>query len=76
MQPFQTSDSSAVSRRNGLRCDGQRGERPRRLGVRFVIGIEALGPLCVRYGENGARTVSGLCATWMAVMAADEETAA
>ena len=48
----------------------------RRLGVRFVVGIEALGPLRARYGEDGARTVSGLCATRVAMAAADEETAA
>ena len=48
----------------------------RGLGVRFALGVEALGPLCVRYGEDGAGTVAGLCATRAALAAADEETAA
>ena len=45
-------------------------------GVRFAVGIEALAPLRARYGEDGAGTVSGLCATRVALAAADEETAA
>ena len=48
----------------------------RGLGVRFAVGVEALGPLRARYGEDGAGTVAGLCATRAALAAADEETAA
>ena len=48
----------------------------RGVGVRFTVGVEALGPLRGRYGEDGAGTVSGLCATRAALAAADEETAA
>ena len=44
-------------------------------GVRFAVGIEALGPLRARYGADGAGTVAGLCATRAALAAADEETA-
>ena len=47
----------------------------RRLGVRFMIGIEAIGPLRALYGKDGAATISGLCGTRVAMMAADEETA-
>ena len=47
----------------------------RGLGVQFTLGIEALGPLRARYGVEGAATVSGLCATRVAMAAADEETA-
>lgn len=48
----------------------------RNAGVRFVVGIEALGPLRTHYGEDGAQTVSGLCATRVAMAAGDEATAA
>ncbi len=48
----------------------------RGLGVRFAVGVEALGPLRARYGADGAGTVAGLCATRAALAAADEETAA
>ena len=48
----------------------------RGVGVRFAAGVEALGPLRVRYGADGAGTISGLCATRAALAAADEETAA
>ena len=48
----------------------------RGVGVRFAVGVEALGPLRARYGEDGARTVLGLCATRVAMAAADDETAA
>ena len=47
----------------------------RGLGVRFAIGIGALGPLRARYGADGAGTVAGLCATRAAMAAADDETA-
>jgi len=48
----------------------------RGVGVRFAVGIEALALLRARYGEDGAGTVRGLCATRAALAAADEETAA
>ena len=48
----------------------------RGLGVRFALGVAALGPLRARYGEDGAGTVAGLCATRAALAAADEGTAA
>ena len=47
----------------------------RGLGVRFAVGLGALGPLRVRYGENGAGTVAGLCGTRAAMAAADDATA-
>jgi len=48
----------------------------RGVGVRFVVGIEALAPLRARYGEDGRGTVAGLCATRAALAAADDGTAA
>ena len=48
----------------------------RGLGVRFAVGVEALGRLRARYGDDGAGTVAGLCATRAALAAADDETAA
>ncbi|MXW90167.1 MAG: type IV secretion system DNA-binding domain-containing protein [Rhodospirillaceae bacterium] len=47
----------------------------RGLGVPFVVGVEALGPLRARYGADGTATVSGLCATRVAMAAADDATA-
>ena len=47
----------------------------RRLGVRFLIAIEAVGALRALYGKDGAETISALCGTRVAMMAADEETA-
>ena len=47
----------------------------RGLGVRFLIGIPAVGPLRAVYGADGAATISGLCGTRVAMAAADEETA-
>ncbi|MDE0703449.1 MAG: type IV secretion system DNA-binding domain-containing protein [Rhodospirillaceae bacterium] len=47
----------------------------RGLGVQFVVGVEALGPLRARYGADGTATVSGLCATRIAMAAADDATA-
>ena len=47
----------------------------RGLGVRFLIGIPAIGPLRALYGVDGAATISGLCGTRVAMMATDEETA-
>lgn len=48
----------------------------RGLGGQFIVGVEALGPLRARYGADGAATVSGLCATRVAMAAADDATAA
>ena len=47
----------------------------RRLGVHFLIGIGAVGPLRALHGADGAATISGLCGTRVATMAADGETA-
>jgi len=47
----------------------------RGVGVRFAVGIEALAPFGARYGDDGAGTVAGLCATRAALAAADDETA-
>ncbi|MXY38420.1 MAG: type IV secretion system DNA-binding domain-containing protein [Rhodospirillaceae bacterium] len=47
----------------------------RGLGVQIVVGVEALGPLRARYGADGTATVSGLCATRVAMAAADDATA-
>lgn len=47
----------------------------RGLGVQFVVGVEALGLLRARYGADGTATVSGLCATRIAMAAADDATA-
>ena len=56
-------------------CGSWRGAR-RGAGVRFAVGIGALAPFRARYGEDGAQTILGLCATRAAMAAADDETAA
>ncbi|MYG53687.1 MAG: type IV secretion system DNA-binding domain-containing protein [Rhodospirillaceae bacterium] len=47
----------------------------RGLGVPFAVGVEALGSLRARYGADGTATVSGLCATRVAMAATDDATA-